>query len=161
METELRRKQISLYTLGTGIILFGAWNVVRAFLILQAKPIAEFDLPDDPKTMLFAKILFFIIFGLFLLASFSFRLYIGLSARAEGIGGKKKYFYLHLSVVIFLINILAFLFSLYFFLTNRVGDYDTLDYLVTLLVDLTSNFLLARLIFTVRRVRKLRKLLGG
>ena len=130
METELRRKQISLYTLGTGIILFGAWSVVKALLIVQAKPI-----------------------GL--------RLYIGLSARAEGTGGKKKYFYLHLSVVIFLINILAFLFSLYSLLTNRVGDYDTLDYIVTLLVDLTSNFLLARLIFTVRRVRKLRKLSEG
>ena len=61
METELRRDQISLYTLGTGIILFGAWSVVKALLFLQAKPIAELDLPDDPKIMLFAKILFFII----------------------------------------------------------------------------------------------------
>ena len=161
METELRRKQISLYTLGTGIILFGAWSVVRALLVLQAKPIAELDLPDDPKIMLLTKILFFIILGLFLLASFCCRLYIGLSARAEVTGNVKKNFYLYLSVLIFLINILAFLFSLYFFFTNRLGEYDTPDYFVTLLVDLTSNFLLARLIFTVRRVRKLRKLSEG
>ncbi|MBP5167762.1 MAG: hypothetical protein ILP14_00965 [Oscillospiraceae bacterium] len=158
METELRRKQISLHTLGTGIILFGAWSVVRAMLVLQAKPLAELDLPDDPQIVLFIKILFFLFLGFFLLASFSFRLYIGLSAQAEGTGRKKKSFYLYLTAVILLINILAFFLSLYSLFTNRFGNYNTLDYIVTILVDLTSNILLAQLISTALRVRKLRTL---
>ena len=34
METERRRRQIALYTLGSGVIVFGAWSILKTFLYL-------------------------------------------------------------------------------------------------------------------------------
>ena len=157
MELELRRKQVSLVTLGTGVILFGAWSALRTVLYIWTGPPLEIDQNASPSMLLLVKVIAFLIIGLILLAGFSFRLYIGRSARREGMEGVQKNAYLYLSAFLLLFNFFISMSSLYFAFTRGLTGHTWLDFTVTSLVDLTSTFLLGDLLVTARRLRKLRR----
>ena len=161
MEKELRRKQVTLVTLGTGVILFGVWSVVKSLLYFRTNLFADLDTQVEPELLPYIKLVTVVIVALFVLADLGIRLKIGLRARAEGMGRRQKNGYLILAALIVFVNITGDLLGVYFIVKNGVPEQAGLDYVVSVLVDLSSTILLAELIITVLRVRKLRAMSEG
>ena len=161
MEKELRRKQVTLVTLGTGVILFGVWSVVKSLLYFRTNLFADLDTQVEPELLPYIKLATVVIVALFVLADLGIRLKIGRRARAEGMGRRQKNGYLILAALIVLVNIIVDVLGVYYMVKNGVPEQSGLDYIVSVLVDLSSTVLLAELIITVLRVRKLRAMSEG
>ena len=160
MEKELRRKQVTLVTLGTGVILFGVWSVVKSLLYFRTNLFADLDTQVEPELLPYM-LATVVIVALFVLADLGIRLKIGRRARAEGMGRRQKNGYLILAALIVLVNITGDLLGVYYIVKNGVPEQSGPDYIVSVLVDLSSTILLAELIITVLRVRKLRAMSEG
>ena len=160
MEKELRRKQVTLVTLGTGVILFGVWSVVKSLLYYRTNLFADLDTQVEPELLPYM-LATVVIVALFVLADLGIRLKIGRRARAEGMGRRQKNGYLILAALIVLVNITGDLLGVYYIVKNGVPEQSGPDYIVSVLVDLSSTILLAELIITVLRVRKLRAMSEG
>ena len=161
MEHELRRRQVTLVTLGTGVILFGVWSVVKSLLYFRTNLFADLDTQVEPELLPYIKLATVVIVALFVLADLGIRLKIGRRARAEGMGRRQKNGYLILAGLIVLVNIIGDLLGVYYIVKNGVPEQSGLDYVVSVLVDLSSTILLAELIITALRVRKLRAMSEG
>ena len=160
MEKELRRKQVTLVTLGTGVILFGVWSVVKSLLYFRTNLFADLDTQAEPELLPYM-LATVVIVALFVLADLGIRLKIGRRARAEGMGRRQKNGYLILAALIVLVNITGDLLGVYYIVKNGVPEQSGPDYIVSVLVDLSSTILLAELIITALRVRKLRAMSEG
>ena len=93
MEKELRKRQILLAEAGIGVILFAVWNVVKVnlYLGLSELPVEllhEAAVRDGIDEKMLLTFMIIIIAGI-LIWQLSIRLYIGMSANAEGRGKKK------------------------------------------------------------------------
>ena len=161
METELRRNQVSLVSLGTGIILVGAWSVLKAILYFWTKPGSLQNIDADPMVALFTIIIVYCIMGLVLFADLWLRVYLGRAAQAEGRGERQKNTYLYLASVFLFFNVVVLLLSLYVVFSGRAGEISVVESAVAFLIDLTSCSMLANLLITVKRVRRLRASLEG
>lgn len=161
MEKKLRRSQVTLVTLGTGVILFGVWSVVKSLLYFRTGLFSDLDTQVEPELLPYIKLAVVVIVALFVLADLGIRLKIGRRARAEGMGRRQKNGYLILAALIVLVNIIGDLLGVYYIVKNGVPEQSGLDYVVSVLVDLSSTVLLAELIVTVLRVRKLRAMSEG
>ena len=160
MEKELRRKQVTLVTLGTGVILFGVWSVVKSLLYFRTNLFADLDTQAEPELLPYM-LATVVIVALFVLADLGIRLKIGRRARAEGMGRRQKNGYLILAALIVLVNITGDLLGVYALVKYGISEQSGLEYVVSVLVDLSSTVLLAELIITVLRVRKLRAMSEG
>ena len=81
MDAKTRKTAINLITLGTGVVFFGIWTLVKSlvsFILLDA----ELHENLTEEMILFTKIFFWSLIGV----SFILNLYVGLSARALGKG---------------------------------------------------------------------------
>ena len=161
MEKELRRKQVTLVTLGTGVILFGVWSVVKSLLYFRTNLFNDLDTQIEPELLPYVKLVTVVIVALFVLADLGIRLKIGRRARAEGMGRRQKNGYLILAALIVLVNIIGDLLGVYALVKYGVSEQSGPDYIVSVLVDLSSTILLAELIITALRVRKLRAMSEG
>lgn len=161
MEQELRRRQVTLVTLGTGVILFGVWSVVKSILYFRTNLFKDLDTQVEPELLPYIKLAIVVIVALFVLADLGIRLKIGRRARAEGMGRRQKNGYLILAALIVLVNITGDLLGVYALVKYGISEQSGLEYVVSVLVDLSSTVLLAELIITVLRVRKLRAMSEG
>lgn len=98
MERMLRKQQSLLVDAGVGVILFGIWGIAKVNLYLGLSPvfleavhITVQEIEMDEK--IFAAIIWIMI-AMWMVIEMSVRLYVGLSAIAEGKGKKKGCFYL-------------------------------------------------------------------
>ena len=160
MEKKLRRSQVTLVTLGTGVILFGVWSVVKSLLYFRTNLFADLDTQVEPELLPYM-LATVVIVALFVLADLGIRLKIGRRARAEGMGRRQKNGYLILAALIVLVNITGDLLGVYALVKYGISEQSGLEYVVSVLVDLSSTVLLAELIITVLRVRKLRAMSEG
>ncbi|MCR5088781.1 MAG: hypothetical protein K6C08_04615 [Oscillospiraceae bacterium] len=155
MEMELRRRRTNLSTLGTGVIAFGVWTILKTLLYLWvdsqlAVEISEAELPPSLLPILIAFFIFFLV-----LISPQY-LYIGLSARAESRGKKKSPLYLFVTALLLLLNIASWI-SLV--ITDRIPQKlesrSSLDYCVSSFVDFTSLAVLGVMLWNGIRIRYL------
>ena len=88
MDIELRRCRSTLRIVGTGVIAFAVWAALKPFLILLMVPTGTVDSTLFQELPLSDKII--AVFMILLLEALviGFRLYLGFSARAEGLGIK-------------------------------------------------------------------------
>ena len=158
METERRRRQIALYTLGSGVIVFGAWSILKTLLYLWVTPDTA-ALPDDisPEFEHAARIIFYIIIGFFLAADMGLRLYLGLSARAESMGRRKSAAYIVLGSVMLLSNLYIMVYTLLNAAQLRLEKQSAIDYYVSFFVDSTATAMLGELLYNAIRLRQLEK----
>ena len=155
METTIRRLNDQIYTLGTGIIAFAAWTLLKFTLyctVYQKNLVAEMnvDLPMDDRVLQVTIIIVWIIMFLDAL----FQCLIGFSARADGRGKRKSVFYLVLIGLRLLYFIPAVLAEAKSFITVETG---LLYAVITLFIDGTSIVLLVELLVCAVRVRVMRK----
>ena len=159
METELRRRRTNLLTLGAGVIAFGVWSMLKTYLYMIVDPIPmTFDVPEQFQQT--ALVMAYAMVTAFLLIDLALRLYIGLSARAEGLGSKKGKAYIIVTALMLVVNIAAWI--VYLFMYDYRDGYEALmDYVVSLVVDFTSIVILAQLIYNAILVRRLSRQLEG
>ena len=159
MQAELRKHQNALIIIGSGVIAFGAWSMIKLFVSfslsreeLRALAIEAFGTEEIDH---FASFIFYAIMAIIPLSVFLMRLYMGLSARAEGRGRKKGVSYLVLAVLFVVANTASILFRFAtFFASSHTGD-DIVDMIASTVMDATSLITLAELLYSASRVRKL------
>lgn len=150
-ERKMRRYQNLLTVSGLGVIIFGLWSVLKTILLLFMKEGILSEIPDDT----FVRVMFFLILGGILLVDVLIRLYVGLSARAEGFGKKKGYGYVIIAILMALASLTSLV--LIFFDTNEQSIWELI---VSVIVEATSLVVTIELLVAAFTVKKLKKELG-
>lgn len=149
MGAKIRRTQDNLYVLGTSVIVFGMWNLLK-FTIYFFVSSDEFKKETGDEKFFIAVILLWSM----LFISFLLRCFIGFSARAEGKGKRKSVFYLVLAGIIALVYCALIAFETAYFIAEHNNIFTSI---VTLIIDVTSLVFLIELMVNSIRIRKLRK----
>ena len=150
-EIKMRRYQNLLTVSGLGVIIFGLWTALKTILLLFLQEDMVDDLPDG----LFYRVLFFTLIGGVLLIDFLIRLFVGLSARAEGFGKKKGYGYIVVAILIAIASLVSLV--LIFFDT---ADRSILELIVSFIVEATSMIATVELLVAKKTKKKKKKELG-
>ena len=150
-ERKMRRYQNLLTVSGLGVIIFGLWSVLKTILLLFMKEGILSEIPDDT----FVRVMFFLILGGILLFDVLIRLYVGLSARAEGFGKKKGYGYVVIAILMALASLTSLV--LIFFDSNEQSIWELI---VSVIVEATSLVVTIELLVAAFTVKKLKKELG-
>lgn len=161
METELRRCRSNLGSLGSGVIVFMVWELIRPILISllaqetsDAAP-AAVTLPELSQGLfvsLIAAVLVLAVLDIML------RFYIGRAARAEAAGKQKGNAYVVFAFLIFGFQAIGLLVTIIqLFRVGLMGN-TILDTVASLLVELSSTIIMGELAFTAVKVKKLSKL---
>ena len=149
MDAKTRKTAINLITLGTGVVFFGIWTLVKSlvsFILLDA----ELHENLTEEMILFTKIFFWALIGV----SFILNLYVGLSARALGKGKNTSSFFLVVAgIIVFFRSIIAAIELIGAFL-----DYgDTINLIIAAFIDITTIVFLVELMVYAIRLKKIRK----
>lgn len=165
----LRRDENTLTVVGSGVILFGVWTVVK-MVLHELNRLPEFmaelgadelgfeetglaDMGLDPK--LLATVVAFTVVIIVFLMDLALRVFVGLSARAEGRGRPQGRLYLILAGMLLLLSGVSFCSYVvtYFLPSDTVVDADA-----AILVELTSFITLLQMIISAVRVRRARRM---
>ena len=150
-ERRLNKLNEMLIVSGTGVITFGFWTVIKVFLMLIFKFDEINDLMDGDLTnpeQRWDVILIMIIVCLIIIG---IRSYVGLSARAEGMGRHKRVSYIIVAVFMLVFEVAGTIEGLDM-LVDASFD-KTVDNVIELLVDITSYIILIQMIISAIGVR--------
>ena len=160
MEKELRKRQNLLVEAGMGVILFAVWSVAKVNLYLGNSPFILEDLYEVAEQLDINE-KFFLIFmvsivAVVLLFQLSIRLYIGLSAAAEGKGKSKGFVYLVLAAVLLIIETQT---CWQTFGVERIlsGEGMSVELISGLCMEGASLYVLLELLISGIRVKRLRR----
>ena len=168
-QRKLRKYEHSLVISGAGIIMFGAWNIIKTALFFVITPIDKVydeltqniqldwsDVPFSEETCMYFLLVAILIL---LLMSLALRLYIGRAAIQEG-----RHIRRHRAVYIVLTAMIGavLIFSIIARISAFLNGTETLSEItgsstVSVFVDVTSLFCAVELIIASIMVRRLRK----
>ena len=148
MNAMLRKTEVDLTTLGTGVILFGAWAFIKLALtvLLYGNQYTE-SLSGIEITI------FYIIILVFAALIFLLHFYIGISARGDGKGKRKTVLYMILLGLVIFVDSLALIAEIVLMFFSNHG---LLNLLITLLIDVTSFVIHFELFVNAIKIRVLR-----
>ncbi|MBR1914557.1 MAG: hypothetical protein IJ827_07020 [Lachnospiraceae bacterium] len=148
---EMRRVQNNLTSIGTGVVFFAFWIVIKmiGFLYLYRD-----DILNDPDIQEIGTDLYYFVFALFILFNWGVHIYIGISARAEGKGRQRKLPYMAALTVWIFLYLVAFIFDIS---GGLVSDTDLFDAIANALIDITMVIMLSELIISTVKIRALRR----
>ena len=161
-EVNFRKYQDSLVVSGGAVIAFGLWAIVKTslYLMINREKIMETleqtqELNGDP---VMGKIMFFF-FSVFIIVVVSagclLRTYVGLSARAEGMGRPKGYSYVVISGIMALFYAASLVYEIVNFDFSYTDD-SILDTLVAIIVDFTSLLIFVEMVCSAVRVKRIK-----
>ena len=159
METELRRRRIALMTLGSGVFAFGVWSILKSYLYLWVNPVVFDDIAEQEQYAVM--IIFYVLFTFFMLIDLLLRAYVGMGARSMGMGKKKGLLYMIVLSLMLAVSVLSCLFMVLGRENTRMENQSEMDYFVSAFVEFCNMGVLAELLYTVVRVRKLEKRTEG
>lgn len=149
-DISLQKCRSSLIASGGAMVLFALWTVLRSIVqIDQLNNIAN----SEALKPLITTVLVMSLIDLVL------KLYVGLSARVEGFGRKRKRPYLVLGIIIAVLSLIWVIYMLVE-LPAAISLYGMLEPVVTLLVEATVLYAALDLVFSARKVRKLEEEMG-
>ncbi len=153
MEKEIRRRRSILSITGIGVIFFGLWNLIKMHLIFlmgKNQLLNEAAAADENLSPTLILIIAYFLSLLLSLIDILVRLHIGRSAIKQSKGEPSSC----LGACIFLLIMYVFLIALGI-IDLRVSDWNILDQIVSLIVDITSFIMLFELTFASIKLRKL------
>lgn len=158
---ELRRRRITLMSLGSGVISFGVWSILKTLLYIY---VGVFSLnvntvPEEYRQA--ATNMAYVILAFFMMIGLSLRLFVGLKARAAGSGKRQRPTYIVVAGLILAWSVLSLLVAVFSRTSGRMENQSVMDYAVSMFVECCSAAMLAELVYTALRVRKLAKLVEG
>lgn len=159
MEKELRRLRISLMTLGSGVFAFGVWSILKSYLYLWVNPVVFDDVEAQYQSAVM--IVFYVMYTFFMLIDLLLRAYVGKGARAMGMGKRKGLTYMIVLSLMLTVSVLSCLFMVLRHGDTRMQNQSELDFFVSAFVEFCSMGVLAELLYTVIRVKKLEKQAEG
>ena len=145
MEVKTRRLENNVITLGTGIIAFSIWALLKYAMTFFS------DLSYADEMSAGARVIFFA--SVISLTDVLFHFYIGVSARSEGKGKKKTPLYLVLTAFIIMVYLVAIVFEIYFLLQEK----NLFSIFVTTLVDVTSTVIFIEMFVYAVQLRRIRR----
>ena len=165
LEMELRLSMSIMRMLGTCILAFTVWSLVKPFLtillilpeqIMQGDTAGMSDeIPKITNRTLAAVIILLLL--TFLLLLLALRLYLGFSARAEGLGKPKGRAYVIIAFVFFAVQAVLFAWALFRIVSGRVADGSVWETVTSQLLETCSLVTMGDMAFTAVRVRKLNR----
>ncbi len=163
MERQLRRYQNLLICVGTGIIMFGFWSLIKGvlFMFLYKDELREFlvAVGTTEEELGFAIPIIYIVFGVLIMIDLSLRMIVGSSARKEGRGqdGRNRFAHLIVGVILAIMAISFLIGDIYNFEENFR---DIFDGIVTTAIDVTSVVMVVELFVAGVKVKYLKKKIG-
>ena len=154
LQLRLRKNQSDLVAIGLGVIAFGVWSVIKTVLYVAFHTESVLGSLEGDKYLILT---FWILLGGVLAIGLALRLYIGLSAIAEGKGKKRKAGYIVLSL---LMSVLSFVLLTAGLLAQGFAGAAG-NTAVTLMVEMTSDVLLLEMSISAIRVRRMKKSTAG
>ncbi|MCR4589489.1 MAG: hypothetical protein K5668_01545 [Lachnospiraceae bacterium] len=154
-KAELRRYEDDLNVSGTGVVILGAWSVIRA-LIEIATNAKEIFKTAEINTFFEKVVAVVIILGVIGIISFIIMkvyLYIGLNAMRAAKGKPHKKGYLAAAIIITVISVLSL--SSYIDNIQVLKNIDTT--IASFLVDITTIYILILVIVSSFRIKKIKK----
>ena len=152
-EITLRRNQDTLVIVGTGVIIFGVWSLLKTMfaLLLNMGDLYELIIQEETPE---GRLVIFIVVTLMLVIDLAFRVSVGLSAIAVARGEKSRF--------IFVAGALLLAFSSAATVTAQIkgiatGEEITLISHVAAAVEFTSLITLTQLINSAMAIRGIRK----
>ena len=147
---KLRRYKNDLYVSGTGVIIMGAWSVIKALMEIILGPEDYFDMgdiePDYRPYVLVISVVFVLLFMLLILAV---HLYIGMNAAKAARGMDHKKGYIAGSIILLILTLISFT----SYANDDPEDIDTT--IASILVDLTTIYIFAVVVISSFRIKKL------
>ena len=159
MEKELRRLRVSLMTLGSGVFAFGVWSILKSYLYLWVNPVVFDDVEAQYQSAVM--IVFYVMYTFFMLIDLLLRAYVGKGARAMGMGKKKGLTYMIVLSLMLAVSVLSCMLMVFGHENTRMENQSEMDYFVSAFVEFCNMGVLAELLYTVVRVRKLEKRTEG
>lgn len=169
-QRKIRRSQMTLVIVGTGIIMFGAWAALKMFSMILLRTSETIE--ETRKTLFYGQdgvsdkevfIWIMVITALYVLIELSVRLYVGKHAIAEGRGLGSGRLYLVFTAMLILAGALAVLLDGYVVMINLVGggieegELTRRNAGTSLVIDLTSLVMTIEMMAAAFRVRKYKK----
>lgn len=160
-ERELRRRQSKLRILGEGVIVFTLWLLIEPFLfsLMVSGPSGSMEIPEDISPFIFY--LFLAFFFLIFLAFALLRVYVGLAARAEGMGKRRGVGYLVWACLFFCLQILFLVLILLVLLRVGIAEGSYLQIFSTIFMEFSSAAILGEMIVAAVRLKALRRRKAG
>ena len=153
LQLQLRKNQSDLAAIGLGVIAYGVWSVIKTVLYTARDRGSVLAPIEGDKTQL---LIFWAALGVMLAVELALRLYVGRCAIAEGRGRKSRKAYIVLALLM-AISSFAML-ALLVYAQVRLNVYTGIENeVVAVIVELTSDVLLAELAIAALRVKHLRK----
>ena len=157
-KVRLRRYEDDLYVSGTGIIIMGAWGVVKLLLgVFLGEDRDLFFEADSELGQTAAIILTVLMVGILSALIILLHVHIGLNAVRAARGKEYKKSYLIWNALLLLLNIVSF-----------IGYYDMFDdmenidsTIASILVDLTSVYVCLIVIISANRIKKIKQVISG
>jgi hypothetical protein len=159
-QIEIRKSQNTLIVVGSGIVLFSIWSMVKmmGLLVLLKKETVN-ELIEKVGTIegvsedtlfwiFFAIILFFMAFAL------AIRVFVGLSAVAEGRGKRRGLLYILIAVIMMIGDICFFCVGFFMTEEEQFGALARDQSISTLIIDVTSLIMLTQMVISALRIRK-------
>lgn len=143
---------------GTGVIMFAVWSLLRTvmtFIISRNTGIDMFLTTDAEGAPELDMLPVMIAIFIFIIAiELGIRLFVGLSARAEGKGRKKSMLYIIIACIMIPIYIAAIVFGI---ISATGGTMNVLDTVISLCVEVTSVLAYIELVVSGIKVKRLTK----
>ena len=152
-DAQRRRLEDTLVVIGTGVVAFGAWTLLKTVLlwVLYGNDVQRMLIDagtDLPTIVLYIFSLIPLVFDLAL------RLFVGFSARAEGNGRHKGPVYLGVAALFALSSALSVGSAAWLLLA---WEADLIDTVITIVIEATQLALLVQLIVCSVRLRRMNK----
>ena len=150
-DISLQKCRSSLIASGGAMAMFALWTVLRSIVQIDSELNKRAD--SDALRSLITVIL---VVGI---ADLILKFYVGLSARREGLGKKKRRPYLILGIIIAGFSVL----SLIYMLIQLPADcrlYGLLTPIISLVVEATVLYASMDLVISAKKVRKIEKEMG-
>lgn len=155
LPARIRRLQDTLILIGAGVIALEAWSLVKiiTFFVLfdEATQRELYGISSE-----FSMESFYITFGVIAFIDVMVRIYVGMSARAEGRGKKKGSAYLVIGVLLALLSVSSIVMMLFGMSTSP----SVFDLLMTAVFEAASIAALILMVFCAVRLRRLSRQVG-
>ncbi len=146
----LRKYEDDLNVSGTGVIIMGAWSIVRVLieLFMNGKEFLNID-EEDPQFFMIGMIIVFALVAVIAVGVMSVHLYIGLNAIRAARGKKYKKGYYAAAIIVTVLSVLS--------LATYINDFQDLEKidmtLASMLVDITTTYFFLVVIISSVRIK--------
>ncbi len=153
----LRRYEDDLSVGGFGVIILGAWDVLKLFMqiIMDWDEISDFGAESEADKLPMAIVLIVIVAFIMLIAFLIFKihLYIGMNASRAAKGQPYKKGYYTWAIVLLVLSVLSM--AAYI---DEITDLENIETTIaSIIVDLTMIYCLGIVVFSTRKIKEIRE----